>query len=347
MVTICVGTLGAQTTPFFTGTIIFSLSSLVFSQSTVHFSDYTDNTIVEEPIVIGTDDFSFYGTLKLKSSPCLSYIFTNDIWGNPSQQLRLLISTGEPYFLFLGFGVDFISSNNVVSEPIDGNGYSTRLRSAIPLPLNKDVIFAFQRESQKLRLYVWIIGNQLPSVTTYTVPNVIDQAPGSGVIRVGSDSRGTSRFCGTIRNSTYTPTASISIFEIRSLLGYRSASGSSNGSSTDEKRDNIAPKVCPIPTSGSATITSDCFLYSQIVVTGKLNVTGIPDARGNLPKLIGGGSNRLFKVESGGELVVRSLNLTGGVADGIAGAGKGGGIFTTNGNVGRNTGDGDNIMKHL
>ena len=70
--------------------------------------------------------------------------------------------------------------------------------------------------------------------------------------------------------------------------------------------------MCPIPTSGSATITSDCILYSQIVVTGKLNVTGIPDAQGNLPKIIGGGSNRLFLVESGGDLVLNSLNLTGG-----------------------------------
>jgi hypothetical protein len=71
---------------------------------------------------------------------------------------------------------------------------------------------------------------------------------------------------------------------------------------------------CPIPTSGSATITSDCTLFSQFIVTGKLNVTGIPDAQGNLPKIIGGGSNRLFKVESGGELVVKFLNLTGGKA---------------------------------
>ena len=46
-----------------------------------------------------------------------------------------------------------------------------------------------------------------------------------------------------------------------------------------------------IPTSGSVAITSDCILYSEIVVTGKLNVTGIPDAQGNLPKIIGGGSN--------------------------------------------------------
>eukprot|EP00944_MAST-04C_sp_MAST-4C-sp1_P004709 g4709.t1 len=73
--------------------------------------------------------------------------------------------------------------------------------------------------------------------------------------------------------------------------------------------------TCSIPTSGNVAITSDCILYSQIVVTGKLNVTGIPDAQGNLPKIIGGGSNRLFKVESGGELVVKYLNLTGGRVD--------------------------------
>jgi hypothetical protein len=70
---------------------------------------------------------------------------------------------------------------------------------------------------------------------------------------------------------------------------------------------------CDIPTSGDVTLTSDCILYSEIVVTGALNVTGIPDAQGNLPKIIGGGSNRLFKVESGGALVVKFLNLTGGV----------------------------------
>ena len=32
------------------------------------------------------------------------------------------------------------------------------------------------------------------------------------------------------------------------------------------------------------------------------------------PRVVGGGSNRLFKVESGGELVVKSLNLTGGTS---------------------------------
>ena len=95
--------------------------------------------------------------------------------------------------------------------------------------------------------------------------------------------------------------------------------------------------TCTIPTSGSVTITSDCILYNQIVVTGKLNVTGIPDAQGNRPKIIGGGSNRLFKVQSSGELVLKSLNLTGGdVSDGYTGAShpegsaetqKGGAVF--------------------
>ena len=93
---------------------------------------------------------------------------------------------------------------------------------------------------------------------------------------------------------------------------------------------------CPILTSGSVQITSDCYLYSQIVVTGKLNVTGIPDAQGNLPKIIGGGSNRLFKVESGGKLVVRSLNLTGGDVSGNDGTDDndlGGAVYVKNGTV--------------
>ena len=67
----------------------------------------------------------------------------------------------------------------------------------------------------------------------------------------------------------------------------------------------------PIPTSGDIQITSDCVLYNQIVVTGSLNVTGVPDANGVLPKIIGGGSNRLFKGKrwkADGE----TLNLTGG-----------------------------------
>ena len=71
----------------------------------------------------------------------------------------------------------------------------------------------------------------------------------------------------------------------------------------------------------------DCVQRTQVVVTGDLNVTGIPDADGKLPAIVGGGSNRLFKVESGGELVVKSLNLTGGVASGSGEDGIGGGIF--------------------
>lgn len=43
-----------------------------------------------------------------------------------------------------------------------------------------------------------------------------------------------------------------------------------------------------------------------------------PDAHGVLPKIIGGGSNRLFKVEGGGVLVVRRLNLTKGHATAIS-----------------------------
>eukprot|EP00944_MAST-04C_sp_MAST-4C-sp1_P003556 g3556.t1 len=72
------------------------------------------------------------------------------------------------------------------------------------------------------------------------------------------------------------------------------------------------PPPCSILRAGNFTITSDCVMYYEIVVTGKLNVTGVPNADGVLPKLIGAGHNRLFKVESGGELVVKSLNLTGG-----------------------------------
>jgi hypothetical protein len=87
---------------------------------------------------------------------------------------------------------------------------------------------------------------------------------------------------------------------------------------------------CPIPTSGDVQITSDCILYNQIVVTGSLNVTGIPDINGILPKIMGGGSNRLFKVESGGNLMVQNLNLTGGDVSGMAeGVGKGGAVYLT------------------
>ncbi len=44
-------------------------------------------------------------------------------------------------------------------------------------------------------------------------------------------------------------------------------------------------------------------------VTDKLNITGIPDANGTLPQIIDGGSNRLFIVESGGELVIKNIHI--------------------------------------
>eukprot|EP00943_MAST-04B_sp_MAST-4B-sp1_P004825 g4825.t1 len=90
---------------------------------------------------------------------------------------------------------------------------------------------------------------------------------------------------------------------------------------------------CPIPASGVVQITSDCVLYNQIVVTTSLNVTGVPDANGVLPKIIGGGSNRLFKVESGGELVVKYLNLTGGFVAGTDVTDRGGAIHVNGGSL--------------
>eukprot|EP00945_MAST-04E_sp_MAST-4E-sp1_P001818 g1818.t1 len=63
-------------------------------------------------------------------------------------------------------------------------------------------------------------------------------------------------------------------------------------------------------TTGVFELSTDCTVSSQIVVTGSLNITGIPDANGILPKIIGGGSNRLFKVESGGELYIGYVNMT-------------------------------------
>ena len=87
-------------------------------------------------------------------------------------------------------------------------------------------------------------------------------------------------------------------------------------------------------TTGVFKRSTDCTISSEIVVTGKLNVTGIPDAQGNLPKITGGGSNRLFKVESGGELVVRSLNLTGGDVSGNDGTNDnnlGGAVYVSDG----------------
>ena len=47
---------------------------------------------------------------------------------------------------------------------------------------------------------------------------------------------------------------------------------------------------CPIPPSGNVIIDSNCTLYNEIEITGSLNITGIPDANGTLPKIIDGGS---------------------------------------------------------
>ena len=65
-------------------------------------------------------------------------------------------------------------------------------------------------------------------------------------------------------------------------------------------------------TSGTFTLSSDCVVSSQVEVTGILSLTGVVNASGVLPRVIGGGSNRLFYVVSGGNLTIRSLNLTGG-----------------------------------
>eukprot|EP00505_MAST-04D_sp_SCG-Rhode-Island_P001121 Stramenopile-MAST_4_protein_1121 len=71
-------------------------------------------------------------------------------------------------------------------------------------------------------------------------------------------------------------------------------------------------RTCDVPTTGSVEITQDCVLYQEVVVTGTLTVIGVPNVHGVMPKIIGGGSNRLFKVVRGGALVVKRLNLTGG-----------------------------------
>ena len=65
-------------------------------------------------------------------------------------------------------------------------------------------------------------------------------------------------------------------------------------------------------TSGVFTLSVDCMVSSQVEVTGILSLTGVVNASGVLPRVIGGGSNRLFYVGSGGNLTIRSLNLTGG-----------------------------------
>ena len=67
-------------------------------------------------------------------------------------------------------------------------------------------------------------------------------------------------------------------------------------------------------TSGEYTLSSDCVVSSQVEVTGILSLTGVVNASGVLPRVVGGGSNRLFYVGSGGNLTIRRLNLTGGTS---------------------------------
>ena len=63
-------------------------------------------------------------------------------------------------------------------------------------------------------------------------------------------------------------------------------------------------------TSGKYTLSSDCVVSSQVEVTGILSLTGVVNASGVLPRVIGGGSNRLFYVGSGGKLILETLILT-------------------------------------
>lgn len=75
-----------------------------------------------------------------------------------------------------------------------------------------------------------------------------------------------------------------------------------------------------VATSGVFTLSSNCMVSSQVEVSGSLYITGVPDTQGALPKITGGGSNRFFNVASGGELVMKYLNLTGGGTDDYYGA---------------------------
>ena len=47
-------------------------------------------------------------------------------------------------------------------------------------------------------------------------------------------------------------------------------------------------------TSGTFTLSGDCVVSSQVEVTGILSLTGVVNASGVLPRVVGGGSNRLF-----------------------------------------------------
>ena len=65
-------------------------------------------------------------------------------------------------------------------------------------------------------------------------------------------------------------------------------------------------------TSGEYTLSSDCVVGSRVEVTGILSLTGVVNASGVLPRVVGGGSNRFLFMYGGGNLTIRRLNLTGG-----------------------------------
>jgi hypothetical protein len=83
-------------------------------------------------------------------------------------------------------------------------------------------------------------------------------------------------------------------------------------------------------TSGVFTLSTDCAVSSETVIsgTGSLTITGIPDVTtGVLPKITGGGSNRLFKVVDSAQLTIVSLHLMGGRASSSGADGSGGAIY--------------------
>ena len=80
--------------------------------------------------------------------------------------------------------------------------------------------------------------------------------------------------------------------------------------------------------SGKFTISSDCTVSSQVEVGEMLSLTGVINGSGILPRVYGGGSNRLFSVGSGRNLTVQRLNLTGGNATSRTGNSHYGGVVT-------------------
>ena len=53
---------------------------------------------------------------------------------------------------------------------------------------------------------------------------------------------------------------------------------------------------------GIFNIEDDCMLTSEVTVVGSLTLKGKRKADGRLPKIVGSGSNRLFRLQSNGNL---------------------------------------------